>query len=78
MRKAGVPESVIMQITGHATREMFDRYNTIDSEDARRALSQLQDYFQNFYKTFTNQENSGNTEKEEITQLGNIKWFLMG
>jgi integrase len=66
MRKAGVPESVIMQITGHATREMFDRYNTIDAEDARRAIDQLQDYFQNVYKTFTNQENSGYNEKENI------------
>ena len=25
-----VPESVIMEITGHSTREMFDRYNTVD------------------------------------------------
>jgi integrase len=33
MRKAGVPESVIMEITGHSTREMFDRYNTVDHDD---------------------------------------------
>lgn len=33
MRKAGVAESVIMDVTGHSTREMFDRYNTIDEED---------------------------------------------
>jgi len=26
MRKAGVEESVIMEITGHSTRQMFDRY----------------------------------------------------
>jgi integrase len=44
MRKAGVPESVIMQITGHSTREMFDRYNTIDTEDTRRAIDQLQNF----------------------------------
>ena len=36
MRKAGVAESVIMQITGHSTREMFDRYNRIDEEDIGR------------------------------------------
>ena len=42
MRKAGVAESVIMQITGHATREMFDRYNTVDEDDARVAITQLQ------------------------------------
>jgi integrase len=33
MRKAGVAESVIMAITGHSTREMFDRYNRVDLDD---------------------------------------------
>ena len=47
MRKAGVPESVIMEITGHSTREMFDRYNTIDTEDAHRAIDQLGAFLQN-------------------------------
>ena len=39
-------ESVIMDITGHSTREMFDRYNTIDEEDARKAVGQLEGYFE--------------------------------
>ncbi|CAB5119498.1 Mobile element protein [Olavius algarvensis associated proteobacterium Delta 3] len=39
MRKAGVTDSVIMEITGHSTREMFDRYNTIDNDDTRRRLT---------------------------------------
>ncbi len=46
MRKAGVPESVIMEITGHSTREMFDRYNAIDVKDTRKAIDQLQGYLQ--------------------------------
>ena len=46
MRKAGVPESVIMSITGHSTREMFDRYNTIDHEDKERAVGQLFRYLE--------------------------------
>jgi len=41
MRKAGVAESVIMDVTGHSTREMFDRYNTIDEDDTRQAVGQL-------------------------------------
>ena len=45
MRKAGVPESVIMEITGHSSREMFDRYNTVDEEDARDAINQLEVFF---------------------------------
>ena len=44
MRKAGVSESVIMEITGHATREMFDRYNTIDLKDARDAITRMEDF----------------------------------
>ena len=46
MRKAGVPESVIMAITGHSTREMFDRYNTVDMADTRKAVDQLEVFFQ--------------------------------
>jgi len=48
MRKAGVPESVIMEMTGHSTREMFDRYNTVDEEDTRQAVKQLEVFFQSF------------------------------
>ena len=44
MRKAGVPETVIMEITGHSTREMFDRYDTVDEEDTRKAIDQFTDY----------------------------------
>jgi integrase len=41
MRKAGVQESVIMEITGHSTREMFDRYNTIDLDDTKQAMERM-------------------------------------
>lgn len=44
MRKAGVPKSVIMHLTGHKTSAMFDRYNTIDEEDARDALKKLNEF----------------------------------
>ena len=44
MRKAGVQESVIMDVTGHSTREMFDRYNTIDEDDSRKAVDQMTAY----------------------------------
>lgn len=47
MRKAGVPESVIMKITGHSTRAMFDRYNTVDEDDLRAALNRLKAFSAN-------------------------------
>jgi hypothetical protein len=30
-----------MEITGHSSWEMFDRYNTIDADDAREAMKRL-------------------------------------
>jgi integrase len=47
MRKAGVQESVIMDVTGHSTREMFDRYNTIDEDDTRKAVDQMTTFLRN-------------------------------
>jgi hypothetical protein len=44
MRKSGVPESVIMKITGHSTREMFLRYDTVDAADTRKAVDQMEDF----------------------------------
>lgn len=44
MRRAGVADSVIMSITGHSTRAMFDRYNTIDQGDKDHAISSLSLY----------------------------------
>jgi len=32
---------VIMEITGHSTRQMFDRYNTIDSADKKEAVEKF-------------------------------------
>ncbi len=62
MRKAGVSESVIMEITGHSTREMFDRYNTVDEGDARKAVKQLEVYFANVTQTVTQNEKSDKKE----------------
>lgn len=42
MRKSGVRESVIMKITGHSTREMSLRYDSVDNEDTRKAVDQME------------------------------------
>ena len=44
MRKAGVPQAVIMKMTGHKTAAMFHRYNTVDVDDGREALRKLEEY----------------------------------
>jgi PAS domain S-box-containing protein len=44
MRKAGVDRSIIMEITGHKTMSMFERYNTIDSDDALDAMKRYDEF----------------------------------
>ena len=43
--------SVLFNITGQSSREMFDRYNTIDEEDTRKAVKQLEVFFRNVDQT---------------------------
>ncbi len=42
-----MPKSVIMYLTGHKTSIVFDRYNTIDEEDARDALKKFKEFLKN-------------------------------
>lgn len=41
-RKAGVPESVVMKMSGHRTRAVFDRYNVVEEEDLRAAVARIE------------------------------------
>jgi integrase len=38
MIRGGVPQRIAMDITGHKTQSMFQRYNISDTEDLREAL----------------------------------------
>lgn len=42
LRKAGVPESVSMKISGHRSRSVFERYNIVDVEDVRQAMKRVE------------------------------------
>ena len=41
-RRRGVPESVVMRMSGHRTRNVFDRYNVVEDEDVRTAVKVIE------------------------------------
>jgi hypothetical protein len=44
LARAGVPERVAMQLTGHKARAVFERYNIVSSGHVRDAARRLDVY----------------------------------
>ena len=47
LRRAGVDATTAMKIVGHKSERMHRRYNTVEPDDLRRAVSRLATYHAN-------------------------------
>ena len=56
MREAGIPENVAMEISGHKTRSVFQRYNIVSDRDLRMAAEKMKERFTRSLKSLAKAE----------------------
>lgn len=64
LRRAGVAESIIMKITGHRTRGVFERYNITDQTDTQEAGRMAEAFLEKEHE----QDWSQRPEKDKLTE----------
>ena len=72
LSRSGVPEAIIMAITGHRTRSMFDRYNVTseaDLDDAAKRVRAYRDARKGLDSGLNGDNNRDSATKEEGLQI---------
>jgi integrase len=74
MIRAGVPQRIAVDVTGHRTQSMFQRYNISDTDDLRETLLKTSLYRDEQQKKVRAVSGTGRETYYKITTL----WFAVG
>ncbi len=68
--RAGIPEKVAMSISGHKTRNVFERYNIVDSTDLKNAATRIGEHHKKSEEKMRHGHNGGHNGSIEQTDCG--------